>query len=45
MVIFGGHVTGKGTNALHELHINVTYDLSKKKVKVARTRLLSVFRD
>ena len=30
MVIFGGHVTGKGTNALHELHINVTYDLSKK---------------
>jgi len=28
MVIFGGHVSGEGTNAQHALPINVTYDFS-----------------
>jgi len=46
MVIFGGHVSGEGTNAQHVLRINVTYDfnsiryLSTCKHKVLFNRLL-----
>jgi len=28
MVIFGGHVSGEGTNAQQALRINVTYDFN-----------------
>jgi len=37
VVIFGGHVSGEGTNAQHALRINVTCDFNSIRWVIIRT--------